>query len=399
MKYTIKQSYRNAFRFDYFEAAFNANAAVNRGDQVIIDPRDTPLRVSLAMATEKITSYAKEQAFPKALIDAAIKAYEQHGKKVLIVVSDTDFLPKNDAVAGVVSEKLCRNFTKEKENTNHHGSLCLGSLAAIHKLYAGTLQPLFEIGAVEFAFDKVMRNGFGTSGEILAGMKAQTPRDGFGMTIYSNSWGSINPINSQLTVINNLAAKAGNVAHIFAAGNAGKIGDSVDVDKVSYPAAYPYTISAGSINEDKHWSPFSSPGPMLDFAIAGEQCLSVDRSGNPSLWNGTSQSCPYLSGLAAILYLLNPAQYNTHVAIKSGLQAACVDLDALPAVTGKDNYTGHGLPWLLSLVDDDHTEPVMTPPDFVLTNAKLQADPEQLQRFFKTGLLTGVSITGNTVVD
>lgn len=401
-EFKIKGAYKRQYQREYFDALLGANTARNEGKEVILDPLSTPMQVALSMSGGKQYSYVKEQAFPDELIEAAMAAFAKHGKKVLVVIADTDIMPKNEALSAVINHDECRNFTGEKVNENHHASLCLGNLVANHPKYAGVLQRLYEIGAIEFAFDKIMRDGFGTTAEIVKGMKAQTPREGYGMTVYGNSWGSPRPLNGQDKAINDLSVIQEGVCHVFAAGNAGQATDGPEINKVIYPAAYPYAIAVGAIDEEKDWATFSNPGPPIDLCAGGVQTLSIDKWGNTSLWNGTSSSTPHVAGLAAILYLLDPEKYGTHDAIKAGLQSACIDLEKMPAVKGRDTYTGYGLPWLLNLLDDATPPPPEPEPknnvrDFTITDLELSR--KDFYQLIRTGKISDVAIKGKVVIE
>lgn len=89
------------------------------------------------------------------------------------------------------------------------------------------------------------------------------------------------------------AAKKG-VPCFAAAGNAG------ETKEVFYPAAYPETISIGSINENFERSKFSNTGKKLDFMAPGDRILSTVSGNWYALLSGTSQAAPFAVGVCAL---------------------------------------------------------------------------------------------------
>jgi subtilisin family serine protease len=104
------------------------------------------------------------------------------------------------------------------------------------------------------------------------------------------------------------AAKKG-VPCFVAAGNAGK------TKEVFYPAAYPETISIGSIDEDLDRSDFSNTGKRLDFLAPGGKIFSTVPDNWYAFLSGTSMAAPFACGVAALL--LSYVRRNTDLSLKT----------------------------------------------------------------------------------
>ena len=131
-----------------------------------------------------------------------------------------------------------------------------------------------------------------------------------------------------------LAASRG-ILVVNSAGNNGFRG-------INAPADGDSVLSIGSVNECGAYSPFSSQGPTADgrlkpdLVAMGEFAFFLHPDGSMRRGNGTSFSCPLVSGLAACLLQAAPAAGGMDLydaLVRSG------DRYATP-----DNRLGHGLP-------------------------------------------------------
>jgi subtilisin family serine protease len=122
---------------------------------------------------------------------------------------------------------------------------------------------------------------------------------------------------------------------------------------VFYPAAYPGVIAVGSTNpDDKRSNPFfwnptsgSNYGPHISVVAPGNYIYGLDYQSNSQYgyyWGGTSQACPHVCGLAALLIAQNPAI--TPAQIKTLIQSTAEDQvgDATEDTPGWDQYYGYG---------------------------------------------------------
>ena len=75
---------------------------------------------------------------------------------------------------------------------------------------------------------------------------------------------------------------------------------------VEYPAALPGVLAvAATMEDDTPWS-YSNRGPEIDVAAPGVDIFSANRSGSYYLNSGTSMAVPHVSGLAALIWSLQP---------------------------------------------------------------------------------------------
>jgi subtilisin family serine protease len=109
------------------------------------------------------------------------------------------------------------------------------------------------------------------------------------------------------------SATSAGVLFVTSAGNKG-----VDISNPylsQWPAAFtiPGKIVVGSMNPANVLSVFSNYGPLVDLAAPGENILSTypplpgqsdDQFG---ILSGTSMAAPFVSGVAAILFSINPS--------------------------------------------------------------------------------------------
>ena len=134
-------------------------------------------------------------------------------------------------------------------------------------------------------------HGNGTMDNVALGIRWAVDNDA---DIISMSLGSPFPLQ-QVRKACQYAAEKG-VPIFCAAGNSG------NTENVFYPSRYPETISIGSIDESMDRSSFSNTGENLDFMAPGSKIMSTVPPNWYALMSGTSMSCPWCVGVAA-LYL------------------------------------------------------------------------------------------------
>jgi len=126
----------------------------------------------------------------------------------------------------------------------------------------------------------------------------------------------------------------------------GNDGDEV----LYYPASYPNVISVAAVDENKVRAGFSSHNPFVDLSAPGvgvwslipmnsdcEYCENSNYMGYAS-FHGTSQACPFVSGIAALLKSYDPAGV-TASSIHDALLESAEDLGK----AGRDDFYGEGL--------------------------------------------------------
>lgn len=108
-----------------------------------------------------------------------------------------------------------------------------------------------------------------------------------------------------------------------------------------YPAAYPETIAVGAMtNQDVAWSSQSAPAGVMDLTAPGQCVLTtVDEPSIPNGYDfrdGTSLSTPIVSGVAALVWSVNPAL--TAVQVRDIIQNSADDMGP----QGVDSTYGYG---------------------------------------------------------
>lgn len=112
--------------------------------------------------------------------------------------------------------------------------------------------------------------------------------------------------------------------------------------ELSYPAAYEGVIGVGAVDATDAWMQKSNFGPYVDVVAPGISILSTflaskSNDGQPYEWaNGTSMAAGFVSGLAAMIFSINPKLTNDQV--KGILFVTAEDL----GLVGWDRYYGFG---------------------------------------------------------
>jgi len=74
-----------------------------------------------------------------------------------------------------------------------------------------------------------------------------------------------------------------------------------------YPAAFESVLAVGATGRNDTFTGFSSWGPYVDVTAPGVGILGTAPNGQYVYANGTSASCPFVSGLAALVWSVNPS--------------------------------------------------------------------------------------------
>ncbi len=120
---------------------------------------------------------------------------------------------------------------------------------------------------------------------------------------------------------------------------------------VSYPAAYPTTIAVGATTEYDWRAGWSNYGPELDVVAPGTNIYTTDWSASGEGYDpgnyyaefgGTSASCPFAAGMAALLISHDPSLTNAQVRDFIRVTAEDQIGNAIEDTAGFDNYYGYG---------------------------------------------------------
>ncbi len=115
--------------------------------------------------------------------------------------------------------------------------------------------------------------------------------------------------------------------------------------KVNSPAVCQGVIAVGALNAKDEVTDFSTGGNHISIAAPGEAIYSTSNTGGYVYMSGTSMSCPFVSGVCALILSQHPGI--TPEEVKSQLEETAVD--AGPA--GWDKETGYGKPDIASALD------------------------------------------------
>jgi thermitase len=130
---------------------------------------------------------------------------------------------------------------------------------------------------------------------------------------------------------------------VAAAGNCAQGGYYCDyyVNPIMYPAAYSTTLAVAATDSLDNWASFSEHHPYVDVAAPGVNIYSTVIGGY-GYKDGTSMATPYVAGLAALIWSLDPSL--AHDQVRNIIQITADDLQVPPGLggPGKDDYTGYG---------------------------------------------------------
>jgi len=210
------------------------------------------------------------------------------GEGVTVAVLDTGCdLDHPDLAANLLPGFNFVNPKKKPWDDNEHGTHVTGIICALdNDIGTVGVAPKSKVIPVKVLDDK----GDGNLLNVAKGIRWAVKQ---GADILCMSLGAPRPIQQVRKAIQ-WAAKKG-VPCFVAAGNAGR------TKEVFYPAAYPETISIGSIDEDLDRSDFSNTGKRLDFLAPGGKIFSTVPDNWYAFLSGTSMAAPFACGVAALL--------------------------------------------------------------------------------------------------
>lgn len=257
------------------------------------------------------------------------------GIKVAVLDTGIDYThPDLDAnVKGGVSLVGVQESTNPKlwKDKNGHGTWCAGIIAAENNTIGVVgVAPNASLYAV-----KVLRNdGTGTYSDLIDGIEWSVDN---GMQVISMSLGGTTNSTALKEACD--AAYGHGLILVAAAGNEGD-GDPT-TDEVLYPAAYDSVIAVSATNASDIAPYWSSSGDEVELAAPGVNITSTWLDGTYESHDGTSASCPHVSGTIALVLSMNSTLqlgYNTSQ-VRELLRETAHDL----GVGGTDPVYGYGL--------------------------------------------------------
>jgi uncharacterized repeat protein (TIGR02543 family) len=269
--------------------------------------------------------------------------------RIKVAVLDTGVDLGHEDLQDSLNKSLCVDVTGGrtvplKGDDDGHGTHVSGIIAAEANNGVGVAGVASggsrDNSVAEIFVVDVFRGGNAYTSDIISGLRyaqqkgAKVINMSLGYKAYQQTWDDLlleDTINS---------VTGSNIAVICAAGN-----DNNSV--LNYPADFDASISVTSVNQAGEKSDFSNYGNTKDIAAPGghkgdlrypAQFICSTLPGNDySGEAGTSMAAPVVSGVAALLYSINPQM--TLDAVKHILYNTAVDKGA----PGYDIYYGHGI--------------------------------------------------------
>lgn len=106
---------------------------------------------------------------------------------------------------------------------------------------------------------------------------------------------------------------------------------------VNYPAKYETVIAVGATDMHDKLAGFSNTGTELELVAPGVDISSTYLGNSYINLSGTSMAVPHVTGVAALIWSINPTLNNKEV--RDRLKQSTIDL----GIPGVDNYYGNGL--------------------------------------------------------
>jgi subtilisin family serine protease len=120
-----------------------------------------------------------------------------------------------------------------------------------------------------------------------------------------------------------------------------------DAREVNYPARFDEVIAVAAMDKNGNMARFSSRGAQVAVGAPGVDIYSTHLNNQYAVMSGTSQACPFMAGVAALLLALDRSSPQrsilTHVDMLRALDELC-DPHGRLGVHGKDGEFGYGIP-------------------------------------------------------
>lgn len=219
------------------------------------------------------------------------------GKGIKVAVLDTG-IAQHDDLNGAWSEAY--NFSADGnqwDEKSGHGTHCVGIVGARDNDFGVVgVAPECEIIPIKV----LSNNGGGNWDSIVKGIQKAIELD---VDIISMSLGTPSKTPSYVEDIIKHATENKGIIIVAAAGN--------DSSAVNYPAKLDNVIAVAAVDENGDYAGFSSRGQELDAIAPGIDVFSTFLNNGYAKMSGTSQACPFISGLCALI--LSYSRNNPHV--------------------------------------------------------------------------------------
>ena len=278
------------------------------------------------------TSYDDQWGLPKIAAPAAWDITT--GSNITVAVVDTGiYLSHEDfnCPGKLVAGKNFVNSQAEPNDGNGHGSHVAGIVGACSNNSLGVTGLAW--GAQLMPIKVLDDAGNGTYANVAAGIHYAADN---GAKIINLSLGG--PADSATLEEAVQYAYDQGALVIAAAGNCavGGFNCGGQFNPDIYPAAYDTTLAVAATDEFDYRASFSEYRPYVEVAAPGVSIYSTYKSGAYTGLSGTSMASPYVAGLAALIWSVDPSLSRDKV--RSIIQLSADDL----GVAGKDTSFGYG---------------------------------------------------------
>jgi len=221
---------------------------------------------------------------------------EQSGEGVDVGILDTGIQSAHCSLSVAGG----RNFTGDGppgdyEDRHGHGTHVAGIAGALDNDRGVVgVAPDVNLHAVKVLND----DGAGRYSQLIAGIDWCMSND---VELISMSLGG----DSESTSLGRAIDEAHSAGHLLlcAAGNKGNDGpDSCDAATMTYPATHENVVAVTAMNEDDTLASYSSVGSAVDLLAPGTNVTSTTVDNRYAQASGTSMACPYVTGVAALVW-------------------------------------------------------------------------------------------------
>lgn len=291
--------------------------------------------VAQALEIPNDTYYSQQWGLTK--IQANYAWDTTHGAlSALIAIVDTGIDGNHPDLLGKVIDRT--NFTTDPDaDGNGHGTHVSGIASALTNNNLGVAGVGYNTSLLSV---KVLDNsGSGYYSWVANGIVWAADR---GAKVINLSLGGTSSSTTLSNAINYAWGKGAVI--VASAGNN-------NTSRRSYPAYYTNVIATAATDQNDKKASFSNYGNWVDVAAPGVSILSTYQGSYANL-SGTSMSAPFVSGLASLVFSINPAWTNSQVRNKIESTA--------DKITGTKKYWTYGRINACRAVDCSLTSPTPT---------------------------------------
>ena len=248
---------------------------------------------------------------------------------VLIAVVDTGVYARHPDLAGnVVAGTDLVNGDNNASDDEGHGTHTAGIIAAIGNNRIGVTGMCWRCHILPV---KALDNqGSGSASTVASGVRYAVDH---GARVINLSLGGTD--DSRLLHDAIIYATNHGALVVAAAGNEAQAGNPIE-----YPASYPEVMSVAATDQNDQHASFSNYNSHVSVAAPGVNIGSTTwTAANPTAYSadsGTSEAAPFVSGLAGLLWSVNPSLSNSGV--RRIIESTADDLGP----RGRDVYFGAG---------------------------------------------------------